>query len=219
MKTILITGVSRGIGKALAQRFLENRDFIIGTSTTGKANWNNKNLKIFKLNLAEEKSIEDCAKRIKEFHKRIDVLINNAGIVIEEEVNEKLIDMDYLRKILEINLLGTIDFTERIIPLMNSGGHIINISSHAGSLNGNYGKNYPSYRISKVGLNMFTKILAARLNGKITVSSVHPGWVKTDMGGEEAEREPEEAAEDIFKLTNSNIETGQFWFKGKKYPW
>jgi len=220
MKTILITGASRGIGKALAKRFINNGDFVIGTSTTDKANWNNKNLKIFKLNLAEEKSIEDCAKQIRKLNKKINVLINNAGIVVEDEINKTNIDIKYLRETLEVNLIGTINFTERVIPLMYLGGHIINISSAAGSLQGPYRENYPCYRISKVALNMVTRILALRLDEKITVSSVHPGWVKTDMGGEEADMEPEEAAEYIFKLANSNIETGQFWFKGKKfYPW
>jgi NAD(P)-dependent dehydrogenase (short-subunit alcohol dehydrogenase family) len=66
---------------------------------------------------------------------------------------------------------------------------------------------------------MLTRIWAMRLEGKITVSSVHPGWVKTDMGGDDADIEPKEAAEDIFKLANSKVETGQFWFKGKKFPW
>ena len=219
MKTILITGASRGIGKALAQRFLKNGDFVIGTSTSGIANWKDKNLTIFKLNLSESKNIEDCAEKVRRMKKKIDILVNNAGIVVEDEINKSATDIKYLRETLEVNLIGTVDFTERVIPLMNRGGHIINISSHAGSLNGNYGKNYPAYRISKVGLNMFTKILAARLKGKITVSSVHPGWVKTDMGGEEADFEPEEVAEDIFKLANSDLETGQFWFKGKKFPW
>ena len=60
---------------------------------------------------------------------------------------------------------------------------------------------------------------SGRINGKITVSSVHPGWVKTDMGGGEALMESAEAAEDIFKLANSKVETGQFWFKGEKFPW
>jgi NAD(P)-dependent dehydrogenase (short-subunit alcohol dehydrogenase family) len=75
------------------------------------------------------------------------------------------------------------------------------------------------YKISKAALNMVTRCLAIRLDGQITVSSVHPGWVKTDMGGDDADIEPEEAAEDIFTLANSQVETGQFWFKGEKFPW
>ena len=219
MKTILITGISRGIGKATAQRFLKNGDFVIGTSTKGVANWKHKNLKIFEFNLSHSNSIKNCDKKIERLNKKIDVLINNAGIVVEDEINKPTIDTEYLRETLEVNLIGTINFTEGIIPLMNSKGHIINISSSAGSLNGSYRLNYPAYRISKTALNMVTRILAVRLNGKIIVSSVHPGRVKTDMGSLDADMKPEEAAQDIFKLANSKIQTGQFWFKGKKFPW
>ncbi len=221
MKTIIITGASRGIGLALTKRFLKNGDFVIGTSTTGKSNFKHDNLKMFQLELSNPKSIESCAKEVTDFGREIDILINNAGMVVEEEVDSPVIVLDYLRKTLEVNLIGTVDFTERVIPLINEGGHIVNISSRAGSLGQEeYTLNYPSYRISKTALNMVTRILAVRLKDKIKVSSVHPGWVKTDMGGDEAEISPEEAAEDIFTLANSiDIETGNFWFKGKKFPW
>ncbi len=220
MKTVLITGVSRGIGKALTDKFLKEGDFVIGTSTKGIANRQNENLLLFQLDLANPASIKDCSNKIVSLKRNIDILINNAGTVVEEEANEPKINIDYLRKTLEVNLIGTIDFTENIIPIINQGGHIVNISSRAGSLtHAGYELNYPAYRISKTGLNMFTKILAKRLEGKITVSSLHPGWVKTDMGGEEADMEPTEAAEYIFNLANSQVETGQFWFQGKKFPW
>lgn len=220
MKTVLITGVSRGIGKALSEKFLNEGYYVIGTSTDGNCDIQNENLKIIKLDLSDSESITECVKQIKFLEKKIDILINNAGMVIEEEVNSPTIVPDYVRKTLEVNLIGIIDFTERLIPFMITDGHIINLSSRAGSLGyTDYTSNYPAYRISKAALNMFTRILAVRLDGKITVSSVHPGWVKTDMGGDEADITPEEAAKDISKLANSKVETGQFWFKGEKFPW
>ena len=151
---------------------------------------------------------------------KIDILINNAGTSVDEEESQPTIVIDYLRQTLEVNLIGTVDFTEKVIPLMNDGGSIINISSRAGSLgHEGYNFNAPSYRISKAAINMVTRILAKRLDGKIIVSSLHPGWVKTDMGGPEGDMEPAEAAEHIFKLAISKPETGQFWFKGEKFPW
>lgn len=221
MKTILITGIGRGIGRALAERFLQNGDFVIGTSTSGASPIEHERLLSIQLDLANSESIAACAKSVIDSGKSIDVLINNAGIWSGVEENPT-IRVDFLRKVLEVNLFGTVDFTERIIPLMNNGGHIVNISSRMGSLE--FTKvgyiDWPDYKISKTALNMVTRILSVRLQDRdITVSSVHPGWVKTDMGGADAQIEPEEAAEDIFKLANSNVETGQFWFKGEKFPW
>lgn len=218
MKTIFITGVSRGIGKALAQRFLDAGDFVIGTSTSGTADWSHNDLRLIQLDLANPESISKCVKATKALDKKIDILINNAGIWSGRE-DDPVIYIDLLRKTLEVNLIGTLDLTEQLIPLINDGGHIVNVSSRAGSLSYVHEAEYPDYKISKAALNMGTRMLAIALKDKITVSSVHPGWVKTDMGGEEADIEPEEAAEDIFKLANSQVETGQFWFKGEKFPW
>lgn len=220
MKTVLITGISRGIGRALAERFLQNGDFVIGTSTSGNSDNDHQNLITFQLDLANLISIEACVASITSLDKPIDILINNSGIWSGVDENPT-INVDLIRKVLEVNLFGTINFTERIIPSLQSGGHIVNISSRMGSLKlcDEFGTNWPDYKISKCALNMVTRILADRLSGKITVSSVHPGWVKTDMGGSDADLEPAEAAEDIFTLANSHPESGQFWFKGEKMPW
>jgi len=109
---------------------------------------------------------------------------------------------------------------------MDSNAHIICISSIAGSLThvdtgkGRSPNHYPAYRISKTAINMYINTLAERLrDGGITVSAVHPGWVKTDMGGQEADITPEEAAKNIFNFAISKPETGNFWFKGEILPW
>lgn len=243
MKTVLITGISKGIGKALAQKYLKEGFNVLGTSKNGEVDFSNDNLKVFRLDLSIPQSIKDCVAEIAKLGIKIDILHNNAGIMVDDDGTEMVID--YLRKTLSVNLIGTIDLTEQIILLMSEDGHIVNTSSAAGSLgdmqkrqdpeylkeearegvsrsaiNPDY---YPSYKISKAALNMYTLILSARLQheGKaIKVSSVHPGWVKTDMGGEEAPVTPEEAARHIFETaTNKDIETGQFWFNGEKFPW
>jgi NAD(P)-dependent dehydrogenase (short-subunit alcohol dehydrogenase family) len=217
MKTVLITGISRGIGRALTKRFLANGDFVIGTSTNGFVDFKNDNLIVFPLDLSNSESIKECVKKVGESNKKIDILINNAGTWSGED--EQGIQIDRLRKVLEVNVIGTADFTVQILPLVRQGGHIINVSSRQGSMEYVFHSGFPSYQVSKAAVNKFTRVLAAELEGKMTVSSVHPGWVKTDMGGQDAEMEPEEAAEHIFKLANSKVETGQFWFKGEKLPW
>lgn len=225
MNTALITGIGKGIGKALAEKFLKEDYFVIGTVFSGVAP-THKNLSVYELDLSKPASIASCVESVAKSGKKIDILINNAGVLIDEDKTRVVVDL--LKKTLEINLIGTIDFTERVIPLMNKGGHIVNISSRAGSLElasdgpnpSHYPYHYPSYKISKAALNMYTRTLAIQVKDLgIAVSSVHPGWVKTDIGGEEADITPKEAAEGIYKLAISKPETGQFWFKNKKLPW
>ncbi len=227
MKTILITGVSRGIGKAEALQFLSEGHTVIGTSIDGTVDFTHERLTVFALDLSKPASIAACVEQIQNAGMHFDILINNAGALFDDEDTHVVVNK--LRQTLEVNLIGTIDFTERIIPLINPGSHIVNTSSSAGSLAGatdlrqtHYPYHYPAYKISKVALNMYTRTLANRLTHEgsdIIVSSVHPGWVKTDMGGKEASMTPEEAAKHIYTLALSKPESGQFWFKGEKYPW
>ncbi len=218
MGTAFITGISRGIGKGLALKFLKEGYFVMGTSITGEVDFSDANLKIFKLDLYQDQSIETCAKEVTDFGKRIDIYINNAGVLLDE--GEPDIVIDKLRKTLQVNLIGAVDLTQKILPLMNKGGHIVNISSSAGSMAKVHHADYPAYKISKAALNMFTSHFAFRLKGEITVSSVHPGRVKTDMGSWEGDMDTTEAAGYIFDTaTRKDIETGQFWFKGEKFPW
>ncbi len=220
MKTVLITGISRGIGKALAEKFSNQGYFVIGTSTSGRTDYSLPNSEIFKLNLGDSKNIEECATNIIDLGKKIDILINNAAIVFDEEMNAKEINIQKFRKTIEVNAIGPLDFTEHLISIINEGGHIVNISSRKGSLElSSKDVDDHGYRVSKTALNMITRILADRLQGKILVSSIHPGWVKTDMGGADAPMETKESAEDIFKFAESKPETGQFWFKQEKLPW
>lgn len=239
MKTILITGVGRGIGKALAQKFLNEGNLVIGTSQTGTTDYSHENLKVVQLDLSTPESIKKCVVDISSIlnetnsktKKKIDILINNAGTLLDEDETHLIIDM--LRQTLEVNLIGTADFTEQIIPIINTdtanNSHVVFLSSQAGSLqemdhimDSHEPYHYPAYKISKTAINMYVRTLAVRLsheNSSITVSAVHPGWVRTDMGGDDATMSPEEAADWIYKLALSHPETGQFWFKGEKYPW
>ncbi len=215
-KIVFITGISRGIGEALAKKFLSEGYIIIGTSTSGRASYSHKNLIILKLDLSSEKSIEKCVEDFKKLDKKIDILINNAGALFDED--ETQVKLNKLRKTLEINLIGTINLTENLLPSIAPKGKIINISSSAGSLTDQTHSNYPSYSISKAALNMYTRVLSFKLKD-ISVNSIHPGWVKTDMGGRDATLTPEESANFIFNKIISLKETGKFWFKDKEFPW
>jgi len=220
MKNVLITGTSRGIGKALAEKFLSEGYFVIGTSTKDTSDISNENLITFPLDLASPESIKSCAEKILELKKPIDILINNAAVILTEKENDRNeINIDTLKKVLEIDLVGTIDLTMQIVPIINLGGHIVNISSRQGSFDYVFEIKNPSYQISKAGLNMFTRLLSFQLKDKITVSSVHPGAVLSGLAASDANMQPEEAALYIYQTAISNPKTGQFWFKGAPFPW
>ena len=218
MKTVLITGVSRGIGKATAEKFLSQGWLVLGTSTTGKSAFKHNALRLFRLNLLEPESIGQLVRDIENLSEKIDVLINNAGASFDR--GSSLISPDILRKTLEVNLVGLIDLTNLLLPSIRDGGHIINVSSGSGSLTEFSGSWAPAYSISKAALNMFTRILASQLKSrKIIVSSLSPGWVRTDMGGPGAPRDPSEPASEIFELAISKVDSGYFWAQGHKRTW
>lgn len=221
MKTVLITGIDKGIGASLCDLFLSKGWKVFGTVYKHTPEPQD-NLTVFHLDLSLPLSISDCAKSIAKTDQKIDVLINNAAILLDNE--ETRVVSEKLRQTLEVNVIGTIDFTEHIVPLIQSGGHIINISSTAGSLDragraeSHKPYHYPAYKISKAALNMYTRTLALQLKD-VTVSSVHPGWVKTEMGGKEADITAEEAAEGIYNIATSTRPTGEFWFQDEQVPW
>ena len=225
MKTVLITGASRGIGQATAKKFLDEGWQVIGTSTSGEMKIENEKLIPLKLDISNQASIEETARQIIAKGIKIDVLINNAGIAIDSW--DEGVALEKVRQTFEVNLFGLIDFAERLLPIINSGGSIINMDSRYGSFTMPIDDNTSiGYRMSKAALNMYTRFLAFRLEEKkITVSSVDPGWVKTDMGFSGADehskpdREPEEPAKEIFNLATSKVETGLFWHKGKVREW
>lgn len=219
IKTVLITGGSRGIGKAIVEEFLKNDWNVLTTSTSGKLSYKHQNLTAFQLNLGDTTSIEDLVKKVKNRSENIDVLINNGWQAKRSEKEDGFI---HLEEMLIVNLLGTVRLTLSITPVINQGGTIVNISSEFGSLTEDWGYRAPSYRIAKAGINMFTRNYYAAPEVKsnnIKVYSFDPGWVKTDMGGPEAEREPEEPAKEIYYLVNSDRPSGLFYRGLVKRDW
>ena len=219
MKGVVITGSSRGIGLAITKLLIEKNTFkIIGTSTSGNHSVETKNFKCLKLNLEEGNSIIEFVKKIEEFE--FDYLINNAGILLEEWDNSNIV-FQQLERTFRVNLFGTIRLTELLLPKINKGGNIINITSDWGSFSEeNFDEFQPHYKMSKAALNMYTKLLSERMkkNG-VKVSSFDPGWVQTDMGSMEASRTPNDVAIEMINLMEQITETGKFWHKGQIRNW
>ena len=213
VKTVLITGASRGIGFDLTLHFLKNGYKVFGTSRTGKIQEIfHDNFEDIKLNLSDIESINELKKIIEKKALKIDILINNAGIGPDLDTtkpNEKT-----FRETFEVNVIGTTFFTESLIPYIKKGGKIVNISSKMGSINFCEWADSVAYRMSKTALNMYTKILTNRLLRNQTIAAVHPGWVKTTISKNSQENgrlSSEDSAGRIFDFISSDFRTGIFW--------
>lgn len=201
----LVTGANRGIGfeisRQLARRglhvVLASRDAARGRAAAGVLRGEGLKVETHTLDVASARSIKALAAWVEKRHGRLDVLVNNAGILIDPR-GSRFLDsrIKTYRDTLEANLFGPLMLCQTLAPLMkkNGYGRIVNLSSGQGQLS-DMGTGTPAYRISKTALNALTRILAAEFKGaNILVNSMCPGWVKTDMGGPKAPRTPEQAA-------------------------
>lgn len=212
MKTVVITGANRGIGLALANKFLAEGFVVIGTSRKESIDSiTHQNFYAVSLDVTSSESITNAVEFINNKFSKIDLLINNAGIGID--LNNETPEIDVLKKTFETNVFGLFSWTEAIKDSIVDGGTIFNISSVMGMLNRDkILPNATAYRMSKSALNMYTKTLSARLTDRnISVVSIHPGWVKTDMGGQEADITPDFCANGIYQLYLKNVPTNSFW--------
>lgn len=212
MKTVLITGTSRGIGLALAKIFLNKGCQVIGACRTDQQDISeDENFKTFALDLSDIKSIKKFEKEISTHNIQIDILINNAAI--GSDLDTSIPEEISFRQTFEINVTGTTFFTELMLMYMKPGGKIINISSKMGSVSLCEQYDSVAYRMSKAALNMYTKILTNRLAGKQSVAAVHPGWVRTTLAKSNinGRLSTEESAQKIFDFISNDFKTGTFW--------
>ena len=196
--TALVTGGSRGIGKACVQFLSKAGADVAFTYNTNEklANklcdeYTGENIvRSFKVNTNNEDYICNVINTVENDFGKIDILVNNAGIWKKSDIEN--LSLDKWNNTININLTGTFLFTKYVVPIMkkNNFGRIINISSTAGQRGEAF---YSHYAASKGGIIAFTKSLAVEL-GKynITVNSVAPGWVKTDMTRDVFENKHEE---------------------------
>ncbi len=212
-KVVLITGASKGIGKALTEKMLNENFFVIGTSRNGIIkDFENKDFYSLKLDLSNTSSIENAHKEIFSKFKYIDILINNAGI--GPDLDTYIPQKESFNLTFDVNVTGTVFFTEPLIELIRENGIILNVSSKMGSLDVCELTDSVAYRMSKSALNMYTKILTNRLKDKIKVASIHPGWVKTtiiESNLKNGRLTPEQSADNIFEFLTNEFDSGMFW--------
>lgn len=223
-KVILITGANRGIGLATVHE-LQRRGakVVAGVRDPGKMP-PLLGVTVLKLDTADAESCRAFVAEAEREQGRIDGLINNAAILVDDQTPVLKLGQDDIRRVLEVNLLGPIRLCQLVVPGMDARGYgrIVNMSSGLGAIIG-MGGGYPSYRMSKVALNAFTRVLAAELgpNSAVKVNSLDPGWVKTDMGGAGATRDPSEPAREIADLVSisENGPSGGFFTRGEPREW
>lgn len=207
-KVVLITGGSSGIGNALAREFLSGGYRVLITARSGDLSHLHPAIEVIPLELTDQQSIEHAADQIFKLVKGIDVLVNNAGIA--EDVFTEKPDFKVLQHTLDVNVTGTIYFTELLSSHLNPDAQIVNISSEMGLLH-KAGTNGPAYRISKAALNFYGKMLSALYaDREISVLTIHPGWVRTKLGGDQAPLSAEWSAGEIFRTIQSRPLSGQF---------
>lgn len=212
-RTALVTGGNRGIGFETCRQLgrkgfrviLTARKADAGKKAAGSLKSEGIEVEFRRLDVTDVESIGECASSVDREIGRLDVLVNNAGIMLDSSKRGASIfqaEPETLRDSFDTNTLGPLMVAKSLVPLMqrNGYGRIVNVSSGMGQLSEMDG-GYPGYRISKTALNAVTVILARELEGtNIKVNSMCPGWVRTDMGSDKAPRSPEEGADTIVWL-------------------
>lgn len=232
-KHILVTGASRGLGLFLTQKYLEDGNVVYA----GVRYITSPNIEALKksyveslipvvLDVADTNSANEAAKTIEGYTDKLDVVINNAAIhsPTSFEVIERA-DIDECVTTYNINSVGPLRVVKACLHLIRNSdqGKIINISSESGSIGACERVKEFDYNMSKAALNMATKLLSNYLkDDNIIALAVHPGWMRTDMGGANAHLDPYETACKLVELFESINSTDNPVFidnDGNEYPW
>jgi NAD(P)-dependent dehydrogenase (short-subunit alcohol dehydrogenase family) len=240
-KIALITGANKGIGLETARQLghkgitvlVGARDAKKGEEAAEKLRQEKIEAHPLTIDVADEASIRKAAKQVESDYGRLDILVNNAGIMVDDQdkkVSEQ--SLETWRKTFETNFFGLIATTQAFLPLLrkSDAGRIVNLSSILGSitLHAKPGspiyesKSSASYNVSKSAVNAFTVQLAHELKDtNIKVNAAHPGWVKTEMGGEGATMELEDGAKTSVALATLDAQgpNGSYQHMGEPLPW
>lgn len=231
IKVALVTGGNRGIGYELVKQLalkgfkviLASRDPEKGHKAVQQLRESNLDVSFVPIDVDNQESINQASTTVNERYGRLDVLINNAGVYLDE--NKKLVVMDpsILEKTMATNFFGVYHMIRSFIPLMEKQGYgrIINVSSEYGAMSEMSHPGVGAYKLSKFTLNGLTRLLAAEIHGDIKINAVDPRWVSSDMGGPSASRTPKQAAESILWLTTIGPEgpSGGFFRDGIRIDW
>ncbi|MEM1203964.1 MAG: SDR family oxidoreductase [Acidobacteriota bacterium] len=224
-KTWLVTGANRGLGLEICRQLLARGEDVLATARRPKEATELAALgprRLLPLDVGDPVSVADLADALGD--DPIDVLVNNAGIGGSGQGIEQL-DFAGLERYVSINSLGPLRVTQALLPHLTRGGRriVASISSNMGSLTNNRDGGAYGYRASKAALNMLNRSLAHELSGRGFVCVVlHPGWVRTDMGGDRAPLSPEESVAGMVRVMDGlgpDLNGAFLDHRGERLPW
>lgn len=229
-KIALITGANKGIGLEIARQLGERGFYIILSARnekrgqTAMSSLSDRGIEgmFLPMDVGSDESIQAAFSVASAQVERIDVLVNNAGVLLDEGKTLVNVSWEVLHRTLQINSLGSLQVVRTFLPLLSKGSRIIMVSSAAGVITGGVSSFAPAYALSKTLMNTMTMHLARDLTPKgIVINSVSPGWVRTDMGGAGASRSVAKGAETPVWLAVDAPEslTGKFWYDLKEIDW
>jgi NAD(P)-dependent dehydrogenase (short-subunit alcohol dehydrogenase family) len=202
----VVTGGNRGIGleicRQLARRgvrvLLTSRDASQGNPAAGQLRQEGLDVEHHALDVTDPATIQALRGHLEERYGRLDILVNNAAVHIDNHSRLVEVEPQVLYPTMETNAWGPLWLVQAMLPLLerSEAGRIVNVSSGAGQLAGLMGHRTPTYSLSKAMLNLLTRMLADELQGSgILVNAMCPGWVRTEMGGPGAPRSVEQGAD------------------------
>jgi NAD(P)-dependent dehydrogenase (short-subunit alcohol dehydrogenase family) len=241
-KVVLITGANKGLGLETGRQLgklgyrvlLGSRDALKGEVAARQLRDDGVDARVLKLDVTKQSDIDAAAVQIESEFGKLDVLVNNAGVMIEKGWTKNTTSettIENLRATFDANLFAVFAVTKAMLPLLmkSESGRIVNVSSILGSVSLQATKGSPTYstklfayNASKAALNILTISLAHELrHTKIKVNSAHPGWVKTDLGGSAAPMSVTDGAKTEVELATLGEDgpTGGFFHVGKSIAW
>jgi NAD(P)-dependent dehydrogenase (short-subunit alcohol dehydrogenase family) len=233
-KTVFVTGADTGLGLSLVKRFLQGgcavfagvyRSVVNLSDLAGKYG---DSLALIPLDVVDMDSVRGAARQVAGLTSALGIVINNAGIHLKNS-QQPLEQLDFVnqqfQQTMEVNAFGPLRVVQQFYPLLEKGGQklIINISSEAGSIADCRRESQYAYCMSKAALNMQSKILQNYLKPRgFKVLAVHPGWMRTNMGGPDATLDPDESADGIFQLAAREWKADDpiyVDYRGNSLPW
>lgn len=208
---LLVTGAGQGLGYWICKTALERGWEVfaavhslehVSREALQLKEFYNRRVHMMEMDVSESESIAAARRRVEEFGGILDGIVNNAGIMPEREKNIEELDLSVMMSAFEVNTIGPMRVVQTFLPLLYQGRKqtVINISSEAGTIINAFPTNYP-YSMSKTALNMFSERLREYLKPRdIRVYAIHPGWMRTNMGGVDAPANPGDIADGILDI-------------------